>query len=123
MPPVATVAQSALNDRVSKLNDLSRRAAVLKLNGALFRDLVRAVPRNYSVFVMLTALNPRRGCSICRAAADEYEAVAASWRISGTYGQDPSKMYFTLADFDDASDVFQAVSALPKRVSSIFAVG
>lgn len=40
-------------------------------------------------------------------AYDEYEIVANSYRYSYLYSK---QIYFTLADFDEASDVFNAVS-------------
>jgi len=56
---------------------------------------------------MLTALSSQRGCQICRQAYEEYEIVANSYRYSYLYSK---QVYFTLADFDEASDVFNALS-------------
>jgi len=65
---------------------------------------VRAVPRNYSVVIMFTAMAPARQCVICRHAHDEYTIVANSYRYSQTYS---NNLFFAMIDFDEGSDVFQ----------------
>lgn len=103
----AAAAAPTLADRVSRLNELARKQTVIRLKDSTYRDLVKAQPRNYSVILMMTALSSRRQCAICRQAADEFEVVASSWRISAMYSTEPSRLYFALADYDDAADVFQ----------------
>lgn len=44
----------------------SSRRSVVRMNGDKFRRFVKAPPRNYSVIVMFTALQPQRQCSVCR---------------------------------------------------------
>jgi len=56
---------------------------------------------------MLTALSPQRGCSICRQAYEEYEIVANSYRYSYLYSK---RMFFTMVDFDEGSEVFQQMN-------------
>ena len=58
--------QTILADRVQQLVDWSAKKAVIKMNGDKFRQYVRAVPRNYHIIVMLTALHPQRQCHVCR---------------------------------------------------------
>lgn len=93
-----------LSDRVQQLLDLNNKRSVLKLNANKFRDLVKAVPRNYSVVIMFTAMAPARQCVICRHAHDEYTIVANSYRYSQSYS---SSLFFAMVDFDEGSDVFQ----------------
>lgn len=76
----------------------------MRFNGHKFKEFVKSAPRNYSVIVMFTALQPARQCVICRPANEEFQIVANSYRYSTTYS---NKLFFAMVDFDDASDVFQ----------------
>lgn len=84
----------------------SFRKPVINLNGDRFREYVKSSPRNYSVIAMFTALQAQRQCQVCRQAKEEYDIVANSWRSSGDYS---SRIFFTMVDFDEGPDVFQAV--------------
>jgi len=95
---------STLTERVQQLLDLNNKKSILKFNGNKFRDFVKAVPRNYSVVIMFTAMQPARQCVICRHAYDEYLIVANSYRYSQAY---TNKLFFAMIDFDEGSDVFQ----------------
>jgi oligosaccharyltransferase complex subunit gamma len=64
----------------------------------------RSLPRNYSVVVMLTALSPHRQCQVCRAAADEFQVIANSFRHSPEF---KGQLFFASVDFDDGAEVFQ----------------
>lgn len=77
------------------------------MNGNVFRDYVKATPRNYSVIVMFTAMAPHRQCSICRVAHEEFAIVANSFRYSQSYS---NKLFFGVVDFDEGSDIFNIVS-------------
>ena len=56
---------------------------------------------------MFTALNPKRGCSVCQEASDEFTILANSYRFSAVYS---NSLFFGMVDFDDGSEVFQSVS-------------
>lgn len=99
-------AAAKLEGRVKQLMEWNYRKPVINLNGDRFREYVKSSPRNYSMIVMFTALQPQRQCQICRQASDEYEIVANSWRSSGEYS---SRLFFTMVDFDEGSDVFQSM--------------
>ncbi|GAB0188481.1 tumor suppressor candidate 3 [Grus japonensis] len=55
-----------LAEKVEQLMEWSSRRSVIRMNGDKFRRFVKAPPRNYSVIVMFTALQPQRQCSVCR---------------------------------------------------------
>lgn len=42
----------------------------------------------------------------CRVAAEEYDVVASSYRLAGG---NSDKLFFTMVDFDEGHDVFNAV--------------
>lgn len=86
--------------------DMNAKKSILRFNGQKFKDYVKGAPRNYSVIVMFTALQPARQCQICRHAHDEYQIVANSYRYSMAYS---NKLFFVMVDFDEGSDVFQAL--------------
>jgi oligosaccharyltransferase complex subunit gamma len=39
---------------------------VIRLNNERFKQFVKTSPRNYSMFVMFTALAPQRQCAACK---------------------------------------------------------
>lgn len=55
-----------LAEKVEQMMEWSSRRSVIRMNGEKFRRFVKAPPRNYSVIVMFTALQPQRQCSVCR---------------------------------------------------------
>ena len=56
---------------------------------------------------MFTALNPKRGCSVCEEANNEFNILANSFRFSASF---TNSLFFAVMDFDDGPDVFQSVS-------------
>uniref|UniRef100_A0A8B9J9W5 Tumor suppressor candidate 3 n=1 Tax=Astyanax mexicanus TaxID=7994 RepID=A0A8B9J9W5_ASTMX len=67
--PIATTIVSTkgtLASKVEQMMEWSSRRSVIRMNGDKFRRFVKAPPRNYSVIVMFTALQPQRQCSVCR---------------------------------------------------------
>jgi len=97
---------NALSEKVEQLMDLSAKRPVIKLNGNKFREYVKGAPRNYSIIVMFTALSASRQCAICKQASDEYQLVANSYRYSQFFS---NKLFFAMVDFDEGTDVFQAM--------------
>ncbi|XP_048883310.1 magnesium transporter protein 1-like [Brienomyrus brachyistius] len=99
--------ETLLSDKVSQLMDWASRRPVIRMNGDKFRRFVKALPRNYSVVVMFTALQPQRQCGVCRQADDEYQILANSWRYSSAF---TNRIFFVTVDFDEGSDVFQMLN-------------
>jgi len=98
--------QDVLNSKVTQMTDWTRNRAVIKLSSAKFMTYVKNKPRNYSVIIMFTALNPQRRCSICHEANDEYNILANSYRHSSSYS---NKLFFALLDYDDGQEAFQSL--------------
>nr|XP_014346294.1 PREDICTED: tumor suppressor candidate 3 isoform X5 [Latimeria chalumnae] len=99
--------KNLLAEKVEQLMEWSSRRSVIRMNGDKFRRFVKAPPRNYSVIVMFTALQPQRQCSVCRQANEEYQVLANSWRYSSTFS---NKLFFTVVDYDEGADVFQQLN-------------
>ena len=55
-----------MSERVQQLVEWNSKKSIIRLNGDKFRQYVKSTPRNYSVIVMLTALQPNRQCSVCK---------------------------------------------------------
>ncbi|KAI4172193.1 MAG: hypothetical protein LQ343_003753 [Gyalolechia ehrenbergii] len=76
----------------------------LKLDDASYERLT-AAPRDYSVAVLLTALEARFGCKLCRDFQPEWDVVGRSW-IRGNKRGDTRLLLGTL-DFADGKGTFQ----------------
>lgn len=50
----------SLGEKVQQLLDWNAKKSILRLNGHKFKEYVKSSPRNYSVIVMFTALQPAR---------------------------------------------------------------
>merc|ERR1712127_1094491 len=96
-----------LSEKVDQLTEWSLKKPVIRLSFDKFKHYVKSAPRNYTIVVMLTALNPNRECQICKPANEEYQIVAQSWRYSAQFN---NKLFFALVDFDEASDVFKMLN-------------
>lgn len=93
-----------LSEKIEQLTEWSLKKPVIRLDFEKFKHYVKSAPRNYTIVVMLTALNAARGCQICGPANAEYQIVAQSWRYSAQFN---NKLFFAMVDFDEASDVFK----------------
>jgi len=95
-----------LNEKVSQLMDWSNKKSVIRMDGDKYKSYLKSPPRNYSVILMLTALQAQRQCAVCKQANEEFQIVANSWRFSAQYS---NKLFFAMVDFDEGSDVFSAL--------------
>lgn len=85
---------------------LSSSGAPLKLDDKSYSELTKS-PRDYSVAVLLTALDARFGCALCHDFQPEWEALSKSW-VKGDKNSESRLIYGTL-DFTDGKDTFQRV--------------
>lgn len=86
--------------------DWNSKKSIIRLNADKFKQYVRGSPKNYSVVVMLTALQPQRQCSVCKQASDEFTILANSWRYSQQFS---NRLFFAMVDFDEGGDIFQSL--------------
>ncbi|KAL7979893.1 hypothetical protein Chor_004362 [Crotalus horridus] len=99
--------EMVLSEKVSQLMEWTSKRSVIRLNGDKFRRLIKAPPRNYSVIIMFTALQPHRQCIVCKQADEEYQILANSWRFSSAF---TNRIFFAMVDFDEGGDVFQMLN-------------
>ncbi len=58
--------KDALSEKVEQLTEWSLKKPVIRLNLDNFKHFVKTNIKNYSVVIMLTALNAQRQCQICK---------------------------------------------------------
>lgn len=97
------------NYKLGKLEEFDE--AVIPLTGKLF-DIVSGVPRNYTLYVLLTTTYEEHACKACHEIAPEYQLVAEGWKRLGR----EKEVYFSVADFPAAPEVFQTleIQSVPK---------
>lgn len=92
--------------RFADFRRLAQLSPTIQLNDASYRSLTSA-PRDYSVSVLLTALDPRFGCQLCREFQPEWELVGRSWMKGDKKGE--ARIFFATLDFSEGRDVFLQV--------------
>lgn len=105
------------DEKVNKFTSLAAPAnphkGIIKLDDSLYDELTTA-PRNYTAVVLLTALNQKFKCQLCREFQPEYELLAKSW-ISQHKNSDG--LFFGELDFEDARNTFHRVCSPTAWVS------
>ncbi|KAK7964966.1 oligosaccharyltransferase complex subunit gamma [Apiospora saccharicola] len=75
----------------------------VKLADPSYKKLT-ASPRDYSVAVLLTAMDSRFGCQLCHEFQPEWELLAKSWLRGDKKAE--SRIIFSTLDFSDGRDTF-----------------
>jgi len=70
-------------------------------------DELTSAPRDYYAAVILTALDAKYACGICRDFQPEWEIIAKSWQKGDKKGG--HRMLFGSLDFDQGKNVFVKV--------------
>lgn len=86
----------------------SQASPPLKLDDVAYEELT-ATPRNHSVVILLTALEARFGCQLCRDFQPEWDLLGKSWAKGDKKG-DTRTILGTL-DFLDGKGTFQKVQS------------
>lgn len=112
------VAKSRSIDKFEEYHTKSLSSAPVRLDDASYEDLT-SLPRNYSAAVLLTAIEARFGCQLCREFQPEWEVIGKSW-IKGDRNGDTRVIYGTL-DFAEGKGTFQKVINATEYLSAILA--
>lgn len=83
-------------------------SAPLKLDDSAY-DVLTKAPRDYGVAVLLTALEARFGCALCRDFQPEWDILSRSWARGDKKGN--TRMLFGTLDFTDGKATFQKVAS------------
>ena len=103
-PLVALAAKDASQSKFDEYHSRSLSSTPLKLDDASYDDLT-VTPRDYTVVVLLTALEARFGCQLCRDFQPEWDLIGRSW-VKGDRRGENRVLYGTL-DFTDGKGTFQ----------------
>lgn len=99
----------AASKKLSKFTALASgpksKNGLLQLTDTLYEELTTG-PRNYTAVVLLTALEARIGCQLCRDFAPEFDLLAKSWNSAH---KGPDGLFFGELDFANARTTFQKV--------------
>ncbi|KAM3449942.1 hypothetical protein MY3296_006470 [Beauveria thailandica] len=89
--------------RFNEFHQLSKSSPSLQLKETSYKSLT-SYRRNYSAAVLLTALDARFGCQLCREFQPEWDLLAKSWHKGDKAGE--SRLLFGSLDFEKGKDVF-----------------
>ncbi|KEY66720.1 hypothetical protein S7711_06768 [Stachybotrys chartarum IBT 7711] len=81
----------------------SKTSSPLKLSDATYKALT-STPRDYSVAILLTALEAKFGCHLCQEFQPEWELLGKSWTRGDRKGE--SRLLFGNLDFTDGREIF-----------------
>ena len=98
-----------------KYHAKSQTSAPMRLDDASYDELT-ATPRNHSVVVLLTALEARFGCQLCRDFQPEWDLLGRSWAKGDRHGD--SRILLGTLDFADGKGTFQKVLLNKTRVNA-----
>ena len=106
--PLAALAakKSSKVERFEKFHQKALSSSPLKLDDQNYEILTNA-PRNYSVAVLLTAMEAQYGCQPCREFKPEWELLSTSWMKGDKSGE--SRLLFGTLDFADGKENFGKV--------------
>ena len=103
---VVLAADKKTTTTFKKYHTKSLSSTPLKLDDASFAELT-ALPREFAIVVLLTAMPAQFGCQLCRQFQPEWDILAKSW-VKGDKKGDSKVLYGTL-DFPDGKGTFQKV--------------
>ena len=96
-------------DKFQQFHTKALSSSPLHIDDSVYGHLTTA-PRDYSVVVLLTALESRFGCQLCRDFQPEWELLAKSWIKGDKKGE--SRLIYATLDFADGKGTFQSVCSL-----------
>ncbi|KAH8902761.1 OST3/OST6 family protein [Coniochaeta sp. PMI_546] len=110
-------AKKSTEERFKEYHTKGLSSAPVKLNDATYKDLT-GVPRDYTGVVLLTALEARFGCELCRQFQPEWELLSRSWTKGDKKGD--SRVVFGTLDFSDGRETFVALGLQTAPVLLLF---
>lgn len=109
--------KSSSVDKFNEFHAKSLASAPVKLADTSYRKLT-AAPRDYSVAVLLTAMDTRFGCTLCREFQPEWELLSKSWVKGDRKGE--SRLLFGTLDFSDGRETFVSMGLQTAPVLLLF---
>lgn len=106
---MTTTAKPKSADKFKDFHTKSLSSTPLRLDDNTYDDLTTS-PRNYTAVVLLTALDARFGCQLCKDFQPEWELLSKSWTKGDRRGD--SRTLYAQLDFADGKGTFQKVSSI-----------
>ncbi|KAF2012304.1 hypothetical protein BU24DRAFT_426168 [Aaosphaeria arxii CBS 175.79] len=106
LPFTALAAKKPSGDRFNDFRAKSLSTGTVKLDDVSYSKFTKA-PRDYAVAVLLTAMDTRFGCVLCREFQPEWDLLGKSW-VKGDKNADTRLLFGTL-DFIDGKSTFQSL--------------
>lgn len=113
----ASAAKQSATDRFDEFHAKSLKASPFKLDDASYKKLT-AAPRDYTVGVLLTAMDARFGCQLCREFQPEWDLLGRTWTKGDKPGE--SRMLFGTLDFSDGRETFMSLGLQTAPVLLLF---
>lgn len=108
--------KSVKADRFSHFHDKSlATSSPVKLDDASYQKLT-STPRDYASAILLTAMDARFACQLCREFQPEWDLLSKSWLKGDKKGE--SRLNFATLDFTDGRDTFLKVRQSVETISS-----
>ncbi|KAI9048643.1 hypothetical protein LZ554_007474 [Drepanopeziza brunnea f. sp. 'monogermtubi'] len=107
----------ATAERFQQYHAKALSSTPLKLDDVQYAKLTTA-PRDYSVAILLTALDARFGCQMCREFQPEWELLSKSWIKGDKKGE--SRLVYGTLDFTDGKTTFQSLGLQTAPVLLLF---
>ncbi|RDW57996.1 oligosaccharyl transferase [Coleophoma cylindrospora] len=117
LPAASLGAKKVATDKFQDFHSKALSSAPLKLADKSY-DKLTASPRDYSVAVLLTALESRFGCQLCREFQPEWDLLAKSWTKGDKKGD--SRLIYGTLDFMDGKGTFQSLGLQTAPVLLLF---
>lgn len=106
LPFAALAAKKPVVDKFQQFHTKALSSVPLKLDDTTYGQLTGGA-RDYSVAVLLTALESRFGCQLCREFQPEWDLLSKSWTKGDKKGE--SRLIYGTLDFSDGKGTFQSV--------------
>ena len=103
----AFAAKQSATDRFDEFHAKSLKSSPFKLDDASYKKLT-STPRDYTVGILLTAMDARFGCQLCREFQPEWDLLGRTWTKGDKAGE--SRMLFGTLDFSEGRETFMSVS-------------
>ncbi|TKA30461.1 hypothetical protein B0A50_02689 [Salinomyces thailandicus] len=118
LPLTALGAKKSPGDRFAEYDTKQRSASkAVTLDDRSYEALTTA-PRDYSVAVLLTALEARFGCGLCNEFQPEWDLLAKQWTKGDKNGE--GRLVFGTLDFLDGKATFQSMMLQTAPVLLLF---
>lgn len=106
LPFTALAAKKSPKTSEERFNDAISKTQPIKLEDLSYERLTKA-PRDFSVAVLLQAMDSRFNCVLCHDFQPEWELLARTWTKGDKKKE--SRLVFGTLDFLDGKSTFQSV--------------